>query len=284
MKNNEEKFSVLMSIYYKEEPKYLEESLKSILIDQTLLPTEIIMVKDGKLTKELENVLDKYKKMFPTILKFFPLEKNVGLGKALQLGLQKCKCDIVMRMDTDDVAVPERFKKQIEYMKKHPEVAVLGGYIEEFENEVNNSKRIKQMPILYKSVLKYSKFRNPLNHMTVCFRKKDVLSVGNYQPLYFLEDHYLWARILVAGKIVENLPEVLVYARIGNGFNDRRGNKKYIEGWKVLQSYLYKNKFINRFEKIRNMLGMYTIVYVPPQVRMFLYDNILRKKNKSKKI
>lgn len=281
MKNNDKNFSVLMSIYYKEKSEYLEESLKSILINQTLIPTEVIIVKDGKLTNKLEKTLNKYKKMFPSILKFVSLEKNVGLGKALQIGLLKCKYDIIFRMDTDDISVSTRFEKQIEYMQNYPNVSVLGGFIEEFEISPNSSKRIKKMPISYDAILKYAKFRNPLNHMTVCFRKSAILKVGNYQPLYYLEDHFLWARLLVNGNIIENLPDVLVYARIGNGFNDRRGNKKYVKGWKILQTYLYKNKFINIFEKTRNIFGMYTIVYVPPKIRLFLYDNVLRKKIRS---
>ena len=127
-------------------------------------------------------------------------------------------------------------------------------------------------------MLKYAKFRNPINHMTVCFRKKDILEVGNYQPLFYLEDHYLWSRLLVNNKKIENISQILVYARIGNGFIDRRGSKNYIDGWKKLQSYLYKNKFINYFEMKRNLLGMYFMVTIPSSWRKFLYDNVLRKK------
>ena len=274
------KFSVLMSIYFKEQPEYLDLCLRSILVDQTLLPDEIVMVKDGKLTKELEKVLLKYDKKYPNIFKFIPLEENVGLGKALQIGLKECSYDLVMRMDTDDVCVPNRFEKQIEYMKKNRGVAIVGGYIGEFKENIDEKLRLKQMPISHEDVVKYAKFRNPLNHMTVCFRKKDILEVGSYQPLFYLEDHYLWSRMLVAGKKIENIPEVLVYARIGNGFEQRRGNKNYIAGWKKLQKYLYDNKFINLFQRIRNLLGMYVFIYVPGDVRSFFYNKVLRKKCK----
>ena len=268
-----------MSIYYKEKPEYFDLCLKSILVDQTVLPNEIVLVKDGKLTRELEIVLDKYQKQFPKMFNIIQLDKNVGLGNALNIGLEKCKYSIVMRMDSDDISVSDRFEKQLKYMQAHKDVSALGGFIDEFEEDGNKIIRIKTMPCSYEEVKKFAKFRNPINHMSVCFRKKDILEVGNYQPLFYLEDHYLWARLLVNNKKVENLPCVLVHARVGNGFVSRRGNKKYIKGWKILQNYLYKNKIINLLEKWRNMLGMYVMVYIPDGGRNYLYNNILRKKS-----
>ncbi len=274
------KFSVLMSIYYKEKPEYFDLCLKSILIDQTILPNEIVLVKDGTLTEELEIVLDKYQQKFPKIFNIVALEQNQGLGNALNLGLKKCKYNIVMRMDTDDVSVPDRFEKQIKYMEEHKDVSVVGGFLDEFIEDPEKIERTKTMPCSYENVKKYAKFRNPINHMTVCFRKKDVLGVGNYQPLFYLEDHYLWARVLVNNKKIENIPYVLVHARIGNGFEKRRGDKRYIKGWKKLQKYLYEHNFINSIQRIRNLIGMYTFVYVPSDIRIFFYNKILRKKCK----
>ena len=273
------KFSVLMSIYYKENPKYFDLCLKSILVDQTVLPNEVVLVKDGKITDELELVLKKYQKKFPKMFNIIELDKNIGLGSALNIGLEKCKYSIVMRMDTDDISVPNRFEKQIKYMQENKDVSAVGGFIDEFEYEQDKIIRTKTMPCSYDEVKKFAKFRNPINHMSVCFRKEDILEVGNYQPLFYLEDHYLWARLLVNNKKIENLPCVLVHARIGNGFNSRRGNKKYIKGWKLLQNYLYKNKIINLMEKWRNMLGMYIMVYIPDGGRVYLYNNFLRKKS-----
>lgn len=278
----DEKFSVLMSVYFKENPNYLDLSLKSILIDQTILPTEVILIEDGKLTDELDNIILKYKNKFPKILKIYPFKNNQGLGKALEIGLKKCKYNIVMRMDTDDIAVKNRFELQLNYMKLHRDVSACGGFIAEFDKDPYTEElRIKKMPLNYQEVVQYAKFRNPLNHMTVCFRKKDILDVGNYQPLFYLEDHYLWSRLLVNGKKIENIPEVLVYARIGDGFLERRGNKKYLDGWKKLQSYMYDNDFINLYEKCRNTLGMFVMTHVSSNVRSYLYNNILREKKKT---
>lgn len=272
------KFSVLMSIYYKEKPEFLDLALKSIIVDQTLKPDEIIFVEDGPLTKELDEVVLKYEKKYPNIFKVYPLEKNGGLGPALNYGLSKCENELVMRMDTDDISMPTRFEKQIDYMNKHQDVSAVGGCIIDFDKTPEDSKRYKTMPISYDEVIKYAKFRNPINHGSVCFRKSDVLDVGSYQDMFYLEDHYLWARMLINGKKIENLPDVLIALRIGDCFIDRRGNKKYMVGWKKLQNYMYKNKFINFFEKERNLLGMFVLTHCSNEFRTFLYDNIFRKK------
>lgn len=274
-------FSVLMSIYYKENPKHFDECLRSVLINQSLKPTEIILVKDGKIGEELENVIEKYQKEFPTILKTLQLEENVGLGNALNFGLNECQYDLVMRMDTDDICEKDRFKKQVDYMTKHPNVSVLGGSIEEFNEDLNEEKRLKSMPLTSEEVKKYAKFRNPLNHMTVCFKKDDIIGAGSYQPLLYLEDYYLWIRVILAGKVIENIPDTLVYARIGNGFEKRRGNKSQIKGWKKLQKIMYKNKMINFFEKTRNIMAIYALVLVPDSFRKKLYDKVLRRGKKN---
>ena len=270
------KFSVLMSVYYKEEPQFLDLALKSILIDQTLKPSEVVLVKDGKLTPGLDAVIERYKKN----LNIVELPKNQGLGKALQIGLEKCKYEIVARMDSDDISVDDRFERQIRYLESHPDVTAVGGFIGEFKSDVNEPLRLKKIPITYADILKYAKLRNPMNHVTVCFRKSDILKVGNYMPLQYLEDHYLWARLLAAGKKLENIPEILVCVRIGNGFTARRGSKTSIAGWKKLQKYLYEHKLINGCQRIRNILSLYVMVYMPGWCRSILYNCVLRSKGR----
>lgn len=278
MKSNKN-FSVLMSVYFKEQAKFLDLALKSVLIEQTIKPSEIVLIKDGPLGEELNNIVNKYKTTFPKIFKIIEFQENKGLGNALKIGVEQCSNDIIMRMDTDDICVKDRFAKQIRFMEKNPDVSVVGGYIKEFENDIfEETTRLKKMPLTYEEIKKYAKMRNPLNHMTVCFRKKDVLEVGNYQHMLLLEDYYLWARMLINNKKIANIDSVLVYARIGNGFIERRKSKKCIIGWKNLQKFLYKNKFINLFEKFRNIISMYIIVYTPKKFLSFLYKNFFRKK------
>ena len=275
-----EKFSVLMSVYYKESPHNLDLSLESILVNQTRKPDEVILVEDGKLTKELDAVVDKYKKKFKNTLKIVPLKTCGGLGNALNKGLEKCKYDIIARMDSDDVSVEDRFEKQIKFFMEHPEASAVGGYIGEFNDDPNESLRLKKIPLTQEEILDYAKLRNPMNHVTVCFKKKDILSIGGYMHLLYLEDHYLWARLLANGKILANMPKILVKVRVGNGFSSRRGSKDYIKGWKFLQDYMHKNKLINWFQKKRNVMAMYVMVYQPKWLREFMYNNILRSKGR----
>ncbi|MCF0114853.1 MAG: glycosyltransferase, partial [Erysipelotrichaceae bacterium] len=107
-----EKFSVLMSLYYKEKPENLRQCLDSLL-NQTVLPDEITIVKDGPLTDELEEVLKEYKDINPDLYTFVPLETNHGLGLALAEGIKVCRNELVARMDTDDISVSNRFEKQL---------------------------------------------------------------------------------------------------------------------------------------------------------------------------
>ena len=188
----------------------MDLALSSILKEQTLIPNEVVLVEDGPLNKELYEVVDKYKKAYPNILKVYPLEKNGGLGPALNYGLSKCSNELIARMDSDDVSCKDRFEKQISYLSNHPEISVLGGAISEFEEDPNVPVRLKAMPKSYEEVKKYARFRNPVNHVTSCFRKTDIESVGSYKDMFYLEDHYLWSRLLVNKKKIENLVFFLI--------------------------------------------------------------------------
>ena len=269
------KFSVLMSIYYKEEPSFLEESLNSVF-NQTIEPTEVILVEDGELTEPLDEVIRKFQNKYSS-LKVVKFEQNRGLGYALNDGLKECSNEYVFRMDTDDICRNDRFETQLKYMVGHPEIDVLGSNIYEFKNSINEDMRIKKMPTGEK-IHSYILSRNPLNHMTVCFKKSSVLECGGYMPLFYLEDYYLWVRMYSKNKNIENLNEELVYARIGNGFEARRGNKKQIAGWKELQKYMLDAKMIDSKRYNKNVLNIYLMVYCPTFVRKVAYKFLLRKK------
>lgn len=134
-------FSVLLSIYYKENPRALKQCLDSIL-SQTRMPDEVVLVEDGDLPLELEKVVEKYKHKI-TNLKIISLATNVGLGKALNEGLKYCSYDIVARMDTDDIAKPERFEKQLAVFQEHPDIDVVGAWIDEFEDDISQIRSVR---------------------------------------------------------------------------------------------------------------------------------------------
>ena len=167
------KFSVLMSVYKKENPTYLSDSLESILINQTCKPDELILVKDGPLTNELEQVIKRYQSLF-TNFKVVPLEKNMGLGLALKEGLEHCSYEWVARMDTDDIAKPNRFEEQLNYFQEHPEIDILGSAVTEINSGIDEVISEKKMPLSHEAILTYMKRRNPFCHMTVIFKKSAV--------------------------------------------------------------------------------------------------------------
>ena len=225
MKNKN--ISMLLSLYDKEKPEYLQEALTSIFA-QTLLPDEIVLVYDGPINKNLEIVVETFEKRYSDKFKLVKLEQNQGLGVALAKGLEHTSNRLVARMDTDDIMVENRLEKQLAIFEQHPEISIVGSNIDEF---VDNKEHIigkRIVPEYNHEICQFSKKRNPFNHMTVMFDKNAILSVGNYQPLIGFEDYYLWVRLLKAGFQGYNVQEPLVYARAGADMYARRGGIKYL--------------------------------------------------------
>mgnify|MGYP000012442436 FL=1 len=269
-------FSVLLSVYKKENPIYLKEALDSVWEKQTLRPTEVVVVEDGPLTKELHEVLEEFSRTCDCLVRC-PIEKNVQLGRALAYGVTQCKYELIARMDTDDLAVPERFEKQCDYMQKHPDTIALGGWIEEFD-EKQSYNAIKKMPENMPEIKEYAKYRNPLNHMTVMFRKHAILEAGNYEHYPMLEDYYLWIRLLAKAMELHNLPEVLVDMRIDDATYHRRGGKEYFRRYKKLRKYQYEMQLLNRGEYIKAVILTWGMTSeMVDGIRKILYHKILRR-------
>ena len=226
-------YSVLMSVYIKEKPEYLKLSLES-MANQTVLPKEIVLVEDGPLTDELYAVIEQFKQSSEKnaqMLKVVPLEKNMGLGNALNIGVNECSCELIARMDTDDISKPDRCEKQLKAFEDDPQLDICGTFIEEFEGSVDNIVSERKLPCSHEELLSFSKKRNPFNHMTVMYKKSAVLKAGNYQEINLFEDYYLWARMIVNGAKMHNVGQPLVYARVGADMMKRRGGFSY---WKKI--------------------------------------------------
>lgn len=263
------KFSVLMSVYYKENPEYLKQSIESI-INQTVKPNEIVIVKDGKLTKELNEVIKKYK------VKTVQLKENVGLGKALKIGIEKCKYDIIARMDSDDISTQNRFELQLKEFEKDESLSLVGGQVIEFDEKEIGKKRCA--PINIEEIKKFSKKRNPFNHMTVMFKKQDVLKVGNYHHMPFFEDYYLWILLLKNNYKLINVDNVLAYVRSGKEMTKRRGGLKYLLLTYKFEKQIYNLKYIKLNEYLTNLLIRTVVCLVPNKIRRIIYTKILRTK------
>lgn len=271
-------FSVLMSVYINDSPDYLAKALKSIYDEQTRKPDEIVIVFDGPLTPQLLDVLDIFKAGKENIVKYYPQDINRGLGEALRIGSEFCNGDYIFRMDSDDVSESTRFEKQIDFIQKNPDIDVLGTDIAEFYNSPEETKkRIRSCPSTHSEIVKMGKKRNPMNHVSVCIKRSSLLKSGGYKTLLLLEDYYLWLRMIVAGCKFANINESLVFVRVGNGFDYKRGAKERISGWKVLQDYMVKNGMISICEARMNMLYIRAFVRTPVWMKRLIYKKLLRK-------
>lgn len=238
------RFSVLMSVYDKEEPARLEQSLDSIWTHQTLRPEQIVVVKDGLLNDDLERVLAEWKSRLGEILTLVSLKKNVGLGLALNHGLLACRNEMVARMDSDDIALPGRFDKQIAFILEH-EADVVGSWVTEFDPKSKEIYAIRRVPTDHKTIVSYAKRRNPMNHPTVVFKKSSVMSVGGYIDFPGFEDYDLWVRLLLKGYKLANVDESLVMMRGGFEQFQRRRGLSYVRREFLFQKHLLRSGFIN---------------------------------------
>ena len=274
--NKENCFSVLMAVYKKEQPLFFKEALRSVF-EQSLIPNEVVLVKDGPLTEELEQIIVDFSSKNEQ-LKVITLEKNQGLGEALRIGLNACSFDLVARMDSDDICKPYRFEKQIAFLKEHKEITIVGSWIEEFSDCKEEIEAIRELPQEDKQLKIFMKWRNPFNHMTVMFRKKDILAIGGYQPFYLLEDYYLWNRLANANYYFANIGESLLWARGGYTMLERRGGWKYVVSESKLLKFMYRSGRINIVEFGANLMMKSIIRLIGKHLRHTIYTFFLRKK------
>ena len=271
-----EKYSVLMSLYKKEKPDFFSVAIESIL-NQTIRPDEIIVVKDGPLTQALDVRLDFYCNKYPKLIHVVVNEANLGLGESLNRGVKVCRNELIARMDTDDIFVLNRCELQLLYMQKHKEVSIVGGQIEEFFDNENNTVGKRIVPTENAKIKQYLKKRCPFNHMTVMFRKNDVLEAGNYQDWFWNEDYYLWVRMALKGKVFANINEVLVKVRVGEEMYKRRGGLKYFKSEYNLQKYLLKNKVISIPIFVSNVVKRLVLqVLLPNAIRGWVFRKFAR--------
>lgn len=274
-------YSVLMSVYQKEKPEYLRLSLQSIL-NQTVPTDDLVLVCDGPLTPALDAVIDTYEKMYETVSAQSPfhivrLPEHKGLGRALNKGLDHCRHELVARMDTDDIAFPERMEKQLSAFKEHPEVSLLSSALIEFQNDdINDISCIKSLPLTHQEILKYARKRCPFNHPTVMFKKSAVIAASGYQHFKLFEDYYLWLRILQSGAITMNLEEPLLYMRAGQDMYNRRGGIKYLKCVYRFRKYLWKSGFTSFGDFAVSTGGQAVVCLMPDKMRMAFYKKVLR--------
>lgn len=270
------KLSVLMSIYVKERPEYVEECFQSLL-RQTVQADEWVVVEDGPLTEEMYNLLDRYQKAYPGLIKRIPLKENQGLGLALRAGVPECKNELIARMDTDDICREDRFEKQLKLFSDNTNLDICGSNIDEFENTPDNIVAKRTVPTTHDEIVKYQKRRDAFNHMTVMYKKTAVLSAGNYQDCPLMEDSYLWARMILNGSFCANIDEALVNVRIGHDMFERRGGWSYFRKYKAGRKKVKETGFISSKDYYSTVAVQFVIAILPNKVRGWIYKRMLHK-------
>ena len=232
------KFSVCICVYKKDNEIYFKEALDSIL-NQSLVPNEIVLVVDGKIDNNLQDIIDKFNivcKGKKVDLNIVYLEQNVGHGQARKISIENAQYELIALMDADDISRYDRFEKQIKKFKEDDTLSMVGGQIVEIVHDTKNEVGKRMVPIEDKEIKEYLQKRCPFNQMTVMFKKQDVINVGNYIDFFHDEDYYLWVRMYLEGYKFCNLPDTLVDVRINEEFYNRRGGMKYFLSEFRLQS------------------------------------------------
>lgn len=268
-------FSVVLPVYRDDEPRHLDTAIES-LASQTVSPTEAVVVEDGPLTEGLSETLDTWSEAFPGVFRRCRHESNRGLSVALRTGVEAATHDLVARMDSDDVSVPERFETQLEYLLDYPETDVVGGYIAEFSSDPSDIDALRTVPLEHDTIRRHARFRSPMNHGSIMFRRDPVLNVGNYRPVDRMEDYGLWVRLLLDGATFANIPEVLLKVRAGSELYGRRGGWEYAREEMRIQTDFYRWGFTTLPVFLFNVLCRTTLRLVPNRIRRLAYQLLAR--------
>lgn len=269
-------YSVLMSVYHKEKPEYLKQAIESIQA-QTYPTDDFVLVCDGPLNSELDAVITTKQQEMNEVLKVYRLDKNEGLGNALNAGINHCKNELVARMDSDDVAYPDRCEKQIDVFNTHPEVSICSGIVEEFTTDPEVVDARRALPETNAKIMEFAKKRNPFNHPCVMYKKSAVEAAGSYKDFYLLEDYYLWLRMLMAGYQGYNIQEPLLHMRAGSDMYMRRAGWKYAKTQAKLFKFMKDSGFIGNGQYIKSCVIRSGSALAPNWLRKFMFEKVLRK-------
>ncbi len=272
-------FSIVMSVYKNDIPAFVRIALDSILIYQTVKPDEIVLVEDGPVSNDLEEAIKKYETEYPKVFNIIRLKENKGLGNALKIGVESAKYDIIARMDSDDISLPERFELQIKHLKDNLDIDIVGGQITEFIDDPKNIVAKRTVPLNNADIYNCMKKRCGLNHVTVMFRKQAILNAGNYLDWFWNEDYYLWVRMMINHCHFANIDEILVNVRSGTDQYARRGGIKYFNSEKAIQQLMLSKKLISPFQYIINIIERFILqILMPSWLRGWIFRKFAREK------
>lgn len=271
-----EAYSILMSVYRLEKPAFFAQALQSMMA-QTVLTNDFVVVCDGPLTPELDAVLDRFDRQYPGIFHVIRLPENVGIGAAANIGLQHCKNDLVAKMDADDISVPDRCEKQLRMFENHPELAVLGGFMEEFDEDPNCPYALRTVPLIHEEIRSFARRRQPFSNVTVMYRRSAVLAVGGYRSMARSEDYDLYVRLLHKGYRAANLRDVLTKARTDRSAMSRRASWATLKGCAQSRWRAYRMGFSSLGDFLFCVTGQFVMFISPAKLQQLLYQKLFRR-------
>ena len=268
-------YSILLPVYHKDKKEYLILSIESML-NQTVKSDDFVIVKDGPLTEELDEVLNKYASNKDNNINIVGLETNSGLGAALDFGLKHCKNELVARMDADDISLPTRCERLLELFDKNPKLSIAGTNMDEFDEDPHVLVSSRVVPSTDEEIKKFIRRRNAFNHPTVMFKKSEVQRAGSYSSNGNIEDMDLFSRMMSVGCVAENIPESLLLYRANKGNFKRRKSKLYRKSTINTAKVKLKRKEISYGDYLYVFWGQQFMRFAPN----WLLTKLLRKKKK----
>lgn len=262
-------FSLLLPVYAGDDAEHLRRAFESSTREQTLPPTEVVLVQDGPVPDALADEIERLTVGSAVPVRRVTLPRNVGLAVALQEGLEKCAHEIVARADADDVCEPERFEVQV------PMIAggldLVGSALAEFSDDETVVEAVRRRPTEPDAIRRFAAQQNPFNHPSVVYRRSAVLAAGGYQELRLMEDYWLWARMLVDGAAVANVEQALVRYRTGAGLYERRGGLRAFRSDWDFQRKAHAIGLTTTPQMVRNLAQRLLYRVVPDGVRKWGY-------------
>lgn len=272
-----QKYSVLMSVYAKDKPDYLELAIDSML-NQTEPPEQFVIVIDGPVPAEIMNVINEKENNNPGVFTTVHLEENGGLGNALNKGIKLCRNELIARMDADDISLPTRCERELEKFVNNKKLSICSCNIDEFIDDPNIVKNVRAVPEKYEDIIKFAKRRQPFNHPAVMYKKSDVIRCGSYGSLRRKQDYDMFSRMLNNGCYAENIGESLLKFRADEDNYKRRKSWNYVSssikvGWMNL-----KRGYCSFVDFSYILCGQLFLFFAPVKVMQIVSDRLLRKK------
>ena len=267
-------YSVLMSVYKGEKPEFLRECIDSML-EQTFAPDDFVLVCDGPLTKELDNVISEYEHKHECF-RVLRRPENMGVGYCANEGLKMCRNEYIVKMDSDDIALPERCELSMYMMAKHPGVDMLGAYISEFDSDTGEEIAVRKTPTGDSAIRKYARRRNPFNNPTLVYKKSWVEKIGGYTTVRRCEDYDFVVRMLAAGAVGRNIPKVLVRYRVNGGNYDRRRNWANTRSFIAVRWKIYRSGFSGLWDFTVTTAAQLVMFLLPSSLTGRFYKKLLR--------